>query len=213
MAQHDTAARRPRRTLRRQRVALGAVLCAVALGGGLVAGGDDDEGAEAPAVFPAGTPAEVTDVSGGFPAPNGDYSNTRAVGGKIDASNITTLEEAWSVPLAGESPFGVYSSTPIVTDDTVYLQDINSNVQAVDRATGEVKGTKKYDSLSVGPNGVAIGGGLVVGGTADGAFALDAATGEVVWEKLRLIQDDSEGVDMAPLVWNDTVYISTVPGT
>ena len=80
----------------------------------------------------------------------------------------------------------MYSSTPIVTDDTVYLQDINSNVQAVDRATGEVKWTKKFDSLSAGPNGVAIGGGLVVGGTADGAFALDADTGEVVWEKLKL---------------------------
>jgi glucose dehydrogenase len=214
MAETDPVARRPRRRVRHARVLLGAALCAVALGGGVVACGDDDDSSTTePAAFPTGTPAEVTEVASGFPAPNGDYSNTRAVGGKIDASNVATLEEAWSVPLTGESPFGVYSSTPIVTDDTVYLQDINSNVQAVDRATGEVKWTKNYDSLSVGPNGVAIGGGLVVGGTADGAFALDAETGEVVWEKLKLIRDDSEGVDMAPLVWNDTVYISTVPGT
>ena len=199
MAQTDLVAGRPRRRARRARVLVGAALCAVALGGGLAACGDDDDSATTePAAFPTGTPTEVTDVASGFPAPNGDYSNTRAVGGKIDASNVATLEAAWSVPLAGESPFGVYSSTPIVTDDTVYLQDINSNVQAVDRATGEVKWTKKYDSLSVGPNGVAIGGGLVVGGTADGAFALDADTGEVMWEKLKLIQARQRGRGHGP---------------
>src|SRR6476619_461779 len=122
MAQHDPPPRRPRRTLRRPRLALGAVLCAVALGGGLVAcGGDDDSEASAPAVFPAGTPAEVTDAASAFPAPNADYHNTRAVGGRINASNINTLEKAWSVPLTGESTFGVFSANPIVTSDTVYL--------------------------------------------------------------------------------------------
>src|SRR3954464_3690337 len=139
MAKHDPPPRRPRRTLRRPRLALGAVLCAVALGGGLVACGDDDSEASAPAVFPAGTPAEVTDAASAFPAPNGDYHNTRAVGGRINASNIGTLEKAWSVPLTGESTFGVFSANPIVTSDTVYLQDIGSNVTAVDRASGEVK--------------------------------------------------------------------------
>jgi outer membrane protein assembly factor BamB len=211
MAQHDTAARRPRRTLRRQRVALGAVLCAVALGGGLVACGDDDEGAEAPAVFPAGTPAEVTDAASAFPAPNGDYHNTRAVGGRINGSNIATLEKAWSVPLTGESTFGVFSANPIVTTDTVYLQDIGSNVTAVDRATGEVKWERTFDKPTTGPNGVAIGGGMVVGGTATSVFALNADTGEIAWEK-EIIRQPSEGVDMAPLIFDDTVYISSVPG-
>ena len=52
---------------------------------------------------------------------------------------------------------------------------------------------------------------MVVGGTATSAFALDAATGELKWEK-KIIRQTSEGVDMAPLIWNDTVIISTVPG-
>ena len=51
----------------------------------------------------------------------------------------------------------------------------------------------------------------MVGGTATGAFALDAATGEVKWEK-ELIRQPSEGIDMAPLIWKDMVIISTVPG-
>jgi glucose dehydrogenase len=212
MAQHDTADGRPRRTLRRSRVALGAALCVVALGGGLVACGDDDESAATTAsAFPSGTPSEVTDAAAAFPAPNGDYSNTRAVGGRIDASNIADLEKAWSVPLTGQSTFGVFSANPIVTEDTVYLQDIGSNVQAVDRASGEVRWTRTFDKPTTGPNGVAIGGGMVVGGTATGVFALDAGTGEIAWEK-ELIRQPSEGLDMAPLIWNDTVIISTVPG-
>ena len=215
MADSDPVARRPRRTVRRGRVLLGAALCAVALGGGLVAcGGDDDDSGDAATVataFPTGTPSEVTDAASAFPSPNANYNNTRAVSGKIDASNVATLEKAWSVPLTGESAFGVFSANPIVTNDTVYLQDIGSNVQAVDRATGEVKWTRKFDKPTTGPNGVAIGGGMVVGGTATSAFALDAETGEVKWEK-KIIRQNSEGVDMAPLIWNDTVIISSVPG-
>lgn len=161
--------------------------------------------------FPAGTPSEVTASATAFPSPNGTYTNTRAVAGKINAANIGTLAKAWSVPLTGESTFGVFSSNPIITTDTVYLQDIASNVTAVDRATGKVKWEHKFDKPTTGPNGVAIGGGMVVGGTATSVFALDAATGEVKWDQ-KIVRQPSEGVDMAPLVWNDTVIISTVPG-
>lgn len=206
--------RAPRR--RRSRALLGVALCTLAIGAAAACGDDDDSASttpDAPAAtaFPAGTPDEVTAATGGFAAPNGDYSNTRAVGGEITAANIGTLEEAWSLPLSGQSTFGVFSSNPIVTADTVYLQDIGSNVTAVDRASGEVKWTRTFEKPTTGPNGVAIGGGMVVGGTATSAFALDAETGEVAWEK-TIVRQPSEGVDMAPLIWNDTVIISSVPG-
>ena len=61
------------------------------------------------------------------------------------------------------------------------------------------------------PQRVAVGNGFVVGGTATSAFALDADSGELVWER-ELIRQPSEGIDMAPLIWNDMVIISTVPG-
>jgi glucose dehydrogenase len=209
MAEHARVETRTRRRRRRSRALLGAALCTVVIGTA-AACGDDDDAAE-PAAFPTGTPAEVTDAAAAFPAPNGNYANTREVAGEINASNIATLEEAWSVPLTGQSTFGVFSANPIVTADTVYLQDIGSNVQAVDRATGEVKWERKFDKPTTGPNGVAIGGGMVVGGTATSVFALDAATGEIAWEK-EIIRQPSEGVDMAPLIWNDTVIMSSVPG-
>lgn len=207
--QKDPLEARARRRTRRTRALLGVALCAAVIGTAVACG--DDGGDSSSAAFPSGTPSEVTDASTGFPSPNGDYDNTRAVGGKINASNIATLKQAWSVPLAGQSTFGVFSSNPIVTDDTVYLQDISSNVMSVDRATGKVNWERRFDKPTTGPNGVAIGGGMVVGGTATSAFALDAETGEVKWEK-EIIRQDSEGVDMAPLIWNDTAIISTVPG-
>lgn len=196
---------------RRSRALLGAALSAAVIATAAACGSDGGDSA-APAAFPAGTPAEVTAAASAFPAPNADYANTREVtGGRIDASSIGTLKEAWSVPLTGKSTFGVFSANPIVTGDTVYLQDIGSNVEAVDRATGEVKWTHRFDKPTTGPNGVAIGGGLVVGGTATSVFALDEATGELTWEK-TIVRQSSEGVDMAPLIWNDTVIISSVPG-
>lgn len=211
MAQRDpTDVRHPRRR-RRARVLIGAVLCTVVIGTAAACGDDDESSSAGAAGFPPGTPAEVTAAAAAFPTPNGNFDNTRAVGGRIDASNIGTLERAWSVPLSGESTFGVFSSNPIVTEDTVYLQDIGSNVMAVDRATGDVKWERRLDKPTTGPNGVAIGGGMVVGGTATSVFALDEATGEVVWEK-EIVRQSSEGVDMAPLVWNDTVIMSSVPG-
>lgn len=196
----------------RQRVGAGvgiATLAALLIGTAAACGGSDSS--TAASSFPPGTPSEVVDSTAGFATPNGDYDNTRAVGGKINAANISTLTEAWSVPLTGQSTFGVFSSNPIVTDDTVYYQDIASNVTSVDRATGKVNWEHKFDKPTTGPNGVAIGGGMIVGGTATSAFALDAQTGDLKWEK-KIVRQSSEGVDMAPLVWKDMVIISSVPG-
>ncbi len=207
MAQRNPIETKAWRGRRPSRALIGAALFTVVIGTAAGCGG----GSESASSFPPGTPAEVTDSASAFPTPNGNFDNTRAVAGDINASNIGTLKKAWSFPLTGKSTFGVFASNPIVTTDTVYLQDINSNVMAVDRATGKQKWEKKFDKATTGPNGVGIGGGMVVGGTSTSAFALDAATGELKWEK-TLVTKKVEGIDMAPLVWNDMVIISTVPG-
>lgn len=196
--------------VRRRRSGPALVACALVAAGGLIAGcGSDDSGSDVS--WPTGTPSVVSDNAGSFSAPNADYNNTRAVGGKINAGNIADLTKAWSMPLTGESTFGVFSANPVSTKDTVFLQDISSNVYAVNKADGKVKWERKFDSPSSGPNGVALGDGVVVGGTATDAFGLDAETGEVKWQK-KITRQASEGVDMAPLVWNDTAIISSVPG-
>ena len=115
------------------------------------------------------------------------------------------------MPIKAQGTFGTYATTPIIVDGMVYTQDINSNVYAIDLKTGKGKWFKKYNSPSVGPNGVTVVNGVVYGNTADSTFAIQASTGEQLWIK-KLTRNPNEGIDMAPGVNDGTVYVSTVPG-
>lgn len=190
---------------RRRLVVAGALVAALLVAAGC--GGGDESASST--TFVAG--ASGTSPEGSWAYPNGDLANTRSVGGPIDVSSVSRLGVAWTVPITATGQFGGYASTPIVVDGTVYTQDLNSDVQAIDLESGEVKWEQRYDSPSVGPNGLAVGDGRVYGGTGDGAFALDQATGRELWH-LRLTRNDREGVDMAPGYKDGIVYVSTVPG-
>jgi glucose dehydrogenase len=160
-------------------------------------------------------PPELTQYAGDWPAPQGNLAGTRAAqGAKITAANVGTLKIAWRMPVTATGAYGGMSATPLVAGDTVYAQDMMSNVFALDRATGEPKWTKQYDIPSIGPNGLALGYGMVFGPIGDTAevFALTADTGKEVW-RVKLSSNPGEGVDIAPTVYNSTVYVSTVPGT
>lgn len=190
----------------RRHLLLAGLLAALLLVAGC--GGDDDTTASR-TTFVAG--GSGTSATGTWAYPNGDVGNTRKAGGPINSSTVSRLGVAWTVPITAAGTFGGYASTPIVVDDTVYTQDLSSNVQAIDLRSGEVKWEKRYDSPTVGPNGLAVGDGRVYGGTGDSAFALDQATGRELW-LLRLTRNEREGVDMAPGYMDGIVYISTVPG-
>jgi outer membrane protein assembly factor BamB len=144
--------------------------------------------------------------------PGVDLANTRQVSGPIDSSNVAELEEAWTVPLTGQSTYGSYASTPIVSHGVIYSQDLASNVQAIDLDSGEVLWTKKYEDPSHGPNGLVVGDGLVFGATAGDAFALDQETGKEVWSA-PLSENPHEGIDMAPGYHDGRVFLATVPVT
>jgi outer membrane protein assembly factor BamB len=170
-------------------------------------GGGGDESA-----VPDGAPKEASSFSDEWPTPNGDLGNRRVATSEIDSGNVKDLGVAWTVPITGGGTFGNYASTPIIADGVVYTQDLTSNVKAIDLETGDVKWTKDYNAPTVGPNGVTIGYDRVYGATSDFAFALDIETGEEVWRSEKLTRNANEGIDMAPAVFDDTLYISTVPG-
>jgi outer membrane protein assembly factor BamB len=142
--------------------------------------------------------------------PNADLANTRQVDGPINSSTVKELKVAWTMPIAGESSFGSYASSPIISKGVIYSQDLASNVQAIDEESGEVLWTKKYELADHGPNGVVVQDGLVFGATPNSAFALDQKTGKQVWSR-SLIRNDKEGIDMAPGYKDGVVYVSTVP--
>lgn len=142
--------------------------------------------------------------------PNIDKANTRNAKGSISTKNVNELEQAWSTPIEGQSTFGSYASSPIVSEGVIYSQDLESNVQAIDQENGDVLWTKKFRSADHGPNGVVVADGMVFGATAESAFALDQETGDQVWSK-QLIGNAQEGIDIAPGYENGKVYVSTVP--
>lgn len=166
-----------------------------------------------PAALPA-VPPEQTQYANDWPAPQGNTSNHRAAANSsIDSSNVGSLEVAWSFPIKATSGFGGMTCTPIIAGQNVYVQDMLSNVFALDRNTGKVVWEKEYNATTEGPNGVTIGYGMIFGATGDNreVFALDATTGEEKWRTL-LSGNTRDGIDMAPAVYNGVVYISTVPG-
>ena len=69
----------------------------------------------------------------------------------INSQTVSNLKVKWRFPFKGASAFGIFASTPIVLNGTVYLQDLNSNVYALDRDTGKVKWRHMFNKPSIGP--------------------------------------------------------------
>ncbi len=161
-------------------------------------------------------PEVVANAATGWPEHNYDLSNSRAdLATRINATNVATLKRKWTFKLSYVGiRFGAFTSNPIVLDGDVYFENPDSDVFALNENTGKLVWEHTYRSAtpSGGPNGVALGYGLVFGATEGSAFALDAKTGRQVWIH-KLIGNRREGIDMAPQVYGGKVLISTIPGS
>jgi outer membrane protein assembly factor BamB len=152
----------------------------------------------------------------GWTLPGGNLANTRDIASPITSSNVSTLGVAWCVPVESTGATKAagfangYATTPVVVNGVVYTQDQESNVMAIQLATGKVLWAHTYNSLNGGPDGVNVVGGTVYAATDSAAVALSATTGRQLWSR-TLIGNDREGIDMAPGYNNGTVYVSTVP--
>jgi len=165
----------------------------------------------------AGTAAASRNpVAAGWTLPGGDLANTRDVASAITSSNVSALGVAWCVPVQSTGQRGAaglsdgYATTPVVVNGVVYMQDLESNVMAIELATGKVLWKHDYNSINGGPDGVNVVNGVVYAATDKAAVALSAATGRQLWSR-TLIGNDREGIDMAPGYNDGTVYVSTVP--
>jgi alcohol dehydrogenase (cytochrome c) len=159
---------------------------------------------------PAGTgsaPAPAKSAAAAaWTLPGGNPQNTRDVASPITSHNVSTLGVAWTVPVKALG----YATTPVVVNGVVYTQDAESNVMAIQLATGKVLWTHDYNSPNGDPDGVNVANGVVYTATNHAAVALDAATGRQLWTR-TLIGNNHEGIDMAPGYRDGTVYVSTVP--
>jgi alcohol dehydrogenase (cytochrome c) len=129
---------------------------------------------------------------------------------------VRRLRPAWRFAFTiAPRDSGVVTATPVVSDGVVYIQDMESNVFALDSADGNVIWRHLFHAGTPGPNGVAIDRGTVFGSTDTTVFALVAKTGEVRWTR-RILGDHESFVDVAPLAHGGLVYTATTgygPGT
>ena len=160
-------------------------------------------------------PPEWAANAGSWPAHNLDLANTRALlDGRIDAHDVATLRAKWTFKLPYAGGYGAFTSNPIVAGGVVYIEDPDSDVFALRLATGTLLWRHDYRSVtpSGGPNGVALGYGLLYGETESSVFALDPHTGKQVWIR-KLATRANEGIDMAPQLSGGRLLISTIPGS
>ena len=139
---------------------------------------------------------------------------------QIDASNVRDLKLAWHYDLPTDRRG--QESTPLVVDGVMYVTSAWSKVHALDARTGaELWSFDPAVPREWGANaccdvvnrGVALWDGKVFFGTLDGRlFALDAATGRTVWEKLTIDRNWRYTITGAPRVVKGKVLIGNGGG-
>jgi len=160
-------------------------------------------------------PQEIQDSSHDWPLANKDYSNTRnQQNTNISSETIKTLKLSWTYPIPGHSAFGSAATTPLITNDTVFFQDLAGNVAVLDLKDGIPRWSKNYNSTTIlGPNGPALGYGKVfVSPDVYSVSALNSGDGTEIWS-VRVSPSNSTGLNIQPVVYDRMVYVATVPGT
>jgi len=145
-------------------IAAGALLTVLALGPDdeRFARGNEAERVPPPLAEPAGgplppergAPPEVTAAAHEWPLANRDYANTRATtDSTIDSRTVERLGLAWTSAVRGPSHWGAAASAPLIADGMVYVQDLKSNLAALDLRTGAERWRRTISEEAFGPNG------------------------------------------------------------
>jgi alcohol dehydrogenase (cytochrome c) len=149
---------------------------------------------------------------------NGDYAQTRYYGGsQINTGNVKNLRPAFVFQTEVVESM---ETAPIVVDGVMYLTTSYNHIYAIDAVTGKQFWHYKHKmgpvtTFCCGPNnrGVAISGGKVFMGTLDARLvALDAKTGNVLWNVEIADPEKGYSETMAPTVVDNKVLIGTNGG-
>ncbi|WP_084420618.1 PQQ-dependent dehydrogenase, methanol/ethanol family [Henriciella litoralis] len=146
---------------------------------------------------------------------NGGYEEQRHSGlTQITPENVSDLAPAWTYDL--KTGRGI-ESTPIVVDGVMYVTSTWSIVYALDPVTGEElwvhdpevdKAVGVKACCDVVNRGVAAYDGKIFVGVIDGRLqALDAKTGDLIWEKVTVDQSKPYTITGAPRIAKGNVLI------
>ncbi|NKB32224.1 MAG: PQQ-dependent dehydrogenase, methanol/ethanol family [Pseudomonadales bacterium] len=135
---------------------------------------------------------------------------------EITASNVADLEPVWTF---STGVLGGHESPPIVNDGVMFITTPGNLLYAIDAASGDLLWRYQHDlpqnyiAFHRTNRGVALYGDKVYMATLDArVVALDAATGEKVWD--TTVQDNSFGyyITMAPLAIDGKIMVGTSGG-
>jgi outer membrane protein assembly factor BamB len=96
------------------------------------------------------------------------------------------------------------------------MQDLYANVYAISLATGKLEWEYPVnipEKTGPGPDGVAVANGVVYGDTSTAAFALNAATGKVIWNDASLLASGQGSFEIQPAVADGRVYLASAYGS
>jgi quinohemoprotein ethanol dehydrogenase len=160
-----------------------------------------------------------------WPYYGNDFTNQRYQDlDQINPSNVSQLQPLWIFHTGVLDPGASFAATPVVVDGTMYITTGNSDVFALDAATGQEKWAyhpaEDMTPFSEIPlkagrinRGVAVGGGKVFIGRMDAILvALDATTGEVVWRTQVADPRNGYNISSAPLYFDGLVFIGPTGG-
>lgn len=123
---------------------------------------------------------------------------------KLYALNAKTGKTVWSKGLEGEAPY----AAPVVTSDRIFMALKNGHIRVYDRAKGLLKADIDL-CAGIESTPVITGNGTLYAGCVDnGFYALDPATGGVLWRYVT-----SAPVHASPAITDDAVYIAAEDGS
>ena len=149
---------------------------------------------------------------------SGSYASTRYTTlNQISPENVSNLELKWMYQGA---VMGNWESTPLVVDGIMYVTERPNDVVALDARTGRVFWTYQWTpdprmKVCCGANnrGVAILGDTLFMGTLDARLiALDAVSGQPIWNVQVADVKAAYSITMAPLVVKDKVLVGVGGG-
>ncbi|MCH2461532.1 MAG: PQQ-binding-like beta-propeller repeat protein, partial [Gemmatimonadetes bacterium] len=135
---------------------------------------------------------------------------------EIDTGNVQSLRPVWTL---STGVTGGHESPPIVNDGVMFVTTPRNLVYAVDAANGDLLWRYQHElperliAFHNTNRGVALYGDKVYTATLDArVVALDARTGEVVWD--TTVQDNSFGyyMTLAPLAIDGKIMVGTSGG-
>jgi outer membrane protein assembly factor BamB len=178
-------------------------------------GSSSNETAEAGTATKSTAPAAPADEYTKFQSSYADVDqqNTRDARSGLKAANVARLEEVWSRPIEGTGEGEGFVASPIVTDDIVFVQDLDSNVAALNLRDGKPYWEKRYDVPAVPPGGLTVSRGfqMVIGATPTEAFGIDERSGKEVWATPLTDSGSNPRVGMTPGYYNGLAYFAGQP--